>query len=218
MEKSKPWKWEMVNVDEEYWNKPSSEIYYLKEIWKEKSFKNFLDIGCGFGRNSIYMAKNGFDVSAFDLSEYGVKITREKANEQQVKINDLCVADMLEMPYQDESFDCIIALNVISHTDKLGFEKTLKEIRRVLKPGGEVYFTVGSKESFWWKHPSGIPVDEYTKIRVEDGPENGIPHFYINDEDCLKLFNDFKIIQIKNIRELTQYGNFSSHYHVWLKK
>ena len=61
-------------------------------------------------------------------------------------------------------------------------------------------------------------VDDYTKIRVEDGPENGIPHFYIGDEDCFVLFNDFIIINIKNVRELTQYGNFSPHYHIWLKK
>lgn len=218
MVKSKPWKWEMVDVNNEFWNNPAPEIYYLQENWKNKKFKRFLDIGCGFGRNSIFMAKNGFDVYAFDLSEYSVETTKQKAAEQHVEIKDLCVSDMLNMPYEDNSFDCVLALNVISHTDKQGFDKILKEIKRVLKPNGEVYFTVGSKESFWFNNPKCIPVDDYTKIRVEDGPENGIPHFYIGDDDCFHLFNDFKIIQIKNIRELTQYGNFSPHYHIWLKK
>lgn len=218
MIESKAWKWEIVDKNDKYWNAPAPEIHYLSENWKEKGYKTFLDIGCGFGRNTIFMAKSGFDVSTFDLSEHSVEVTKQKAEDAGVKLKDICTADMLKIPYKDNSFDCILALNVISHTDKEGFNQILKEIKRVLKPGGEVYFTVGSKESYWFNNPKCIYVDDYTKIRVEDGPENGIPHFYIGDEDCFLLFNDFIIINIKNIRELTQYGNFSPHYHIWLKK
>lgn len=215
---SKAWKWEIVDKDDKNWNTPSPEIFYLSNYWKNKGFKTLLDVGCGFGRNSIYMAKNGFFVSAFDLSDHNVNLTKEKAKEQNVLLKEVVVADMLKMPFEDESFDCIIAINVISHTDKEGFNKILSELKRVLKTNGEVYFTVGSKESFWFNNPVCTYVDENTRIRVEDGPENGIPHFYIDDKDCFTLFNDFTIVNIKNERELTQYGNFSPHYHVWLKK
>lgn len=218
MVQSKAWQWEIVDKDDKYWNTPAPDIFYLCENWKDKGFKEFLDVGCGYGRNTIFMAKKGFNVSTFDLSNHSVETTKEKAENQGIKLKDICVADMLNMPYNNESFDCLLALNVISHTDKVGFDKILKEIRRVLKPGGEAYFTVGSKESYWFNNPKCIYVDENTKIRVEDGPENGIPHFYIDDNDCFSLFNDFKIISIKNIRELTQYGNFSPHYYIWLKK
>lgn len=215
---SKAWKWEIVSKDDNYWNKPAQEVYYLCEDWKEKKFSKFLDVGCGLGRNAIFMAKNGFKVSAFDLSNYSVEIAYEKAKEQGIMFDKICVADMLNMPFDDDSFDCLLAINVISHTDTEGFKKILSEIKRVLKAGGEAYFTVGSKESFWFNNPDCIYVDENTKIRVEDGPENGIPHFYIDDNDCFTMFNDFKIIAIKNVRELTKHGNFSPHYHIWLKK
>ena len=215
---SKAWKWEIVDKDNEYWNTPSPDVYYLAENWKEKGFKSLLDVGCGFGRNCIFMAKKGFMVSTFDLSKHAVKHTLEKAKEAGVKLKDVCVADMLSMPYEDNTFNCLLALNVISHTDTAGFKQILSEIKRVLKPGGEAYFTTGSKESFWFNNPVCKYVDDCTRIRVEDGPENGIPHFYINDEDCKSLFNDFTIIQIKNVRELTQYGNFSPHYNIWVKK
>lgn len=218
MTKSKAWKWEIVPKDDKYWNTPAAEVYYLCENWKDKGFKDFLDMGCGFGRNSIFMAKHGYNVSAFDLSEHGVKMTKEKAEKEGVKIKNLCVADMLKMPYKDGTFDCILAFNVIEHTNKKGFDKVLKEIKRILKPGGEVYFTVGSKESYWFNNPVCTYVDENTRIRVEDGPENGIPHFYIDDEDCKTLFNSFKIVSIKNERVFTHYGTFSPHYHIWLKK
>lgn len=218
MIESKPWKWEIVDKDDKYWNSPAQEVYYLCEKWKEKGFKSLLDIGCGLGRNSLYLAKNSFELSGFDLSERSVELTLEKAKKQGIKLNKFVVADMLEFPFEDESFDALLAFNVISHTDLEGFNKILSEIKRVLRPGGEVYFTVGSKESFWFNNPVCTYVDENTRIRVEDGPENGIPHFYIDDNDCFKLFNDFTIVEIKNVRELTQYGNFSPHYHIWLKK
>lgn len=214
---SKAWKWEIVPKDNTYWNSPAPEIYYLSENWKSKNYSKFLDIGCGFGRNCIYMAKQGFKVSTFDLSEHSVEVTKQKAKENGVEFEDIQVADMLNLPYPDASFDCLLALNVISHTDTEGFKQILSEIKRVLKPNGEAYFTLGSKESYWFNNPACIYVDENTKIRVEDGPENGIPHFYIEDKDCFEMFNDFTIVEIKNIRELTQYGNFSPHYHIWLK-
>ena len=219
MIESKAWKWEIVDKDDTHWNTPAGEVYYLSENWKHKNFKTFLDMGCGFGRNSIFMAKQGFDVFGFDLSEHSVNLTIEKAKEQNVtlKAENFVVADMINLPYADNSFDCLLALNVISHTDTEGFKKILSEIKRVLKPNGEAYFTVGSKESFWFNNPVCIYVDENTRIRVEDGPENGIPHFYIGDEDCFSMFNDFKFIEVKNVRTLTKYGTFSPHYHLWLK-
>lgn len=218
MIKSKAWNWELIPKDDKYWNTPADEVYFLTEKWKEKGFKSFLDIGCGYGRNAIFFAKNGFDVSGFDLSEQSVKQTIQKATEQNVKLNKIVVADMLEFPLENESFDCMLAYNSISHTDSNGFKKILSEIKRVLKPNGEVYLTLGSKESFWFNNPICKYVDENTRIRVEDGPENGIPHYYIDDEDCKTLFNEFKIISIKNIKVLTEFGNFSPHYHIWLKK
>lgn len=218
MVKSKAWNWELVEKDNKHWNSPSKHVYYLAQKWKEKGFKKFLDVGIGFGRNALYMAKQGYIVNGFDLSEESVKTSIEKFKKENLEYESIKIADMLEFPYEDNSFDCILAMNVISHTDTKGFLKILNEILRVLKPSGEAYFTLGSKESFWFKNPVCKYVDENTRIRIEDGPENGIPHFYVNDDDIKKMLSEHKIIEITNIRELTQHGNFSPHYHIWLKK
>lgn len=218
MIESKSWNWDIVDKNDFYWNSPAPEVFYLAENWKSKNFKSILDVGCGWGRNAIFLAKHGFKLDGFDLSKTSVDTTIEKAKEQGIDFSNFVVADMLKFPYNDNTFDALLAMNVISHTDKEGFLKILNEIKRVLKPGGEAYFTLGSKESYWFNNPVCTYVDENTRIRIEDGPENGIPHFYIDDEDCKTLFNDFKIIKINNVRELTQYGNFSPHYHIWIKK
>lgn len=218
MIESKSWNWDIVDKNDFYWNSPAPEIYYLAENWKSKKLNRVLDIGCGFGRNAIFLAKHGFTLDGFDLSKTSVETTIEKAKNQGIDFSNFFVSDMLHLPYEDNTFDVVLAFNVISHTDREGFKQILNEIKRVLKPNGETYFTLGSKESFWFNNPVCTYVDENTRIRVEDGPENGIPHFYIDDDDCFELFNDFKIVKINELRELTQYGNFSPHYHVWLKK
>ena len=46
MVESTAWNWEMVPKDDKYWNSPDQVIYYLKEQWQEKGFKDFW---CGGG-------------------------------------------------------------------------------------------------------------------------------------------------------------------------
>ena len=78
MVQSKAWNWEMVAPDDEYWNTPAPEIYHLAQNWKNKGYKKFLDIGCGLGRNALYLAKQGFSVTTFDLSEKSVEVVKQK--------------------------------------------------------------------------------------------------------------------------------------------
>ena len=60
MVESKAWNWEIISSNNEEWNTPSEEVYYLSNNWNSKGFSSILDVGCGFGRNAIYFAKNGF--------------------------------------------------------------------------------------------------------------------------------------------------------------
>ena len=55
---------------------------------------------------------------------------------------------MVALPYADNSFDSVFACQVISHTDTVGTKKVISEIERVLKPGGEIYISMCSKEAW----------------------------------------------------------------------
>ena len=148
MIKSKGWNWKIVkNEVEEYWKSPSIESYYLLNRWKSQEKDKFLYLGCGLGRHSILFGLNGFNVSCFDISEEAIKRTKEWALEENLEF-DYKIGDMLELSYDDSSFDCILCRNVISHQDTLGVEQIIKELYRVLKDNGEVYLTLGSK--FIW--------------------------------------------------------------------
>lgn len=61
-----------------------------------------LDLGCRLGRHSVYMASKGFDVTAVDLSDYGVNNLKVWAEKESLQI-DTAVCNMLKLPFADNS-------------------------------------------------------------------------------------------------------------------
>ena len=211
MVESKPWNWDVVS--DERWNNPSEDVYYYVHRWKELGYRDLLDLGCGLGRNSILFSQNGFNVYAFDLSQTAIAKLEENSEKLGLGIHTK-LGDMLNLPYQDSSFDCILAYHVISHTDTEGMKKIIREIGRVLRKNGEFYFTLCSKEGF--RDPiKGQMIDANTVVKLEE-PERGIPHFHADLEDIKDLFSGFKFEKIRHIQDI--FENMSSyHYFVLVK-
>lgn len=220
MVESKAWDWTVVEGDHKaHWLEPAEESYYLISRWQKQGKKDFLDLGCGLGRHTIQFAKAGFKAVGFDLSEEAVARTEEFAKQEGLEI-ELKQGDMLELPYEDASFDCILCRNVISHSDTAGVRKIADELYRVLRDGGECYFTLGSKQTWGWQQ-DWPKVDENTKIRQEDGPEDGIPHFYADYDLIFDIFAKFQILKVYQIEDfVSKNGNTMSswHYHVLVRK
>lgn len=221
MVKSKGWDWKIVKDDSTcVWKNPSIESYYLINRWLSQNKKEFLDLGCGLGRHSILFGKNSFNVYCFDISEEAINKTKDWAEKEKLHLN-YKIGDMINLPYKDEQFDCILCRNVISHTDTEGMKKVIKEIFRVLKKDGECYLTLGSKDSWGFKQEDWPLIDENTRLRMEEGPEYKTPHFYVDYDIAKDLFKDFKI---ENIYQIIDYyedkGKVkdSYHYHLLIKK
>jgi len=128
---------------------------------------------------------------------------------------------MLKLPYKDEEFECIYCKNVISHTDTIGIKKIIKEIDRVLKKDGECYLTLCSKETWGFQQEDWPLADENTRIRMDEGPEKGIPHFYADYNIITELFKNFEIKLVQHVQDFYESNgklNNSYHYHVLIKK
>ena len=218
--------WDWKENKDNYWLIPDNDVYYLSEHFKQKGFKKILDLGVGLGRHSIFFAQKGFDVSGIDISEYAVNRLKEISDKNNLNI-DVRQANMLKLPFDDNSFDVVFSYNVIYHTDTKGFDTVLSEIKRVLRSGGEFYFTMISKNSWTFSSPEAPTrrIDE-NSIYI-DGKESEIdvPHFYVNLDDIKRLFsNDFEFIApIKEIEttEILPNGDFkefSRHFVLHLRK
>lgn len=212
---SKAWDWSRDT--RELWHTPSEESHYLVERWKGKGFTYFLDLGCGLGRHSLLFARHGFTVDSFDLSREAIEGLATKASSFALTNLTARTGDMMKLPYADSSMDCLLAYHVISHTDSKGIHTIVSEINRVLKEGGEFFLTLCSKKS-WSFTEAGYPkLDEHTIVKIEDGPENGIPHFYCDETTITQLFTHANLISIRHIQDCMQNGtalNNSWHYFI----
>ena len=212
---SKPWDWSKNTQD--FWNNPAEESFYLLNRWKNKNYKKFLDLGCGLGRHSLLFATNSFQVESFDLSNDAIEELKTKSNKLDLHNIACTTGDMNKLPYANDSIDCLLAYHVISHTDSQGIKNIINEINRVLKIGAEFYITICSKESWSYKEAGYHQHDENTIIKIEDGPENGIPHFYADENTIKELFKKFKLITVKHTKDIILNGSElknSWHYFV----
>lgn len=217
MIESKGWDWE--KAEDNIWLDPSEESYYFCEKWKKQGRRSVLDLGCGLGRHSVLFAKYGFKVTAVDISDYAVKSVREAEKRENVVITSK-VCDMLELPFRENSFDCIFSYHAISHTDTEGFYRILNKIKKVLKPDGEIFLTLCSKSAWSFREANYPRIDENTVIKKEDGPENDVPHFYVDLEDIKRLFEpDFELIRISHVDKCLAKANIQkgTHYHIWAR-
>jgi len=219
MIQSKAWNWKVAVSD--YWQQAAPEVYPLIPRWKKLKLNKFLDLGCGVGRHAILMAENGFEVTASDLSTDGLEKLKESATEQNLKIK-IQEADMVSLPFDDNSFDCLVAYHAIYHTDDVGIKKVMSEIKRVLKDGGEALITFNSQTNTAYKDSRNEHLSTNVVIK-RTGHEAGIPHYYATKNDVETLISDFETVEFGyreeywNSPELGE-NYISAHYCVLIKK
>lgn len=96
---------------------------------------NVLEIGCGSGYFTKELAKTNAEITAIDISQDLLDMAKEKV--QSTHVNFL-VDNAYDMNFNDCSFDTVVGSSVLHHLD---IDLALKEIFRVLKPNGRIYFT-----------------------------------------------------------------------------
>jgi SAM-dependent methyltransferase len=94
--------------------------------------KKVLDIGCGLGESSVYLALKGARVTAIDISEGMLRKARQLSTQHGISIQTVrCPSSRIAL--KDGAFDIIYAGNVLHHEDLYA---TVRECARLLKPGG----------------------------------------------------------------------------------
>lgn len=102
-----------------------------------------LDAGCGSGRTLDLLADYG-RVSGIDASPEAAALARGRGHE------DVRVGHLEALPWEDGTFDLVTALDVVEHTPD--DRATLRELRRVARPGGRALLTVPAYPVLWSGH------------------------------------------------------------------
>jgi len=128
-----------------------------------------LDMATGEGRNAVFLAQNGFEVDAVDISEKGLKKAKKIAREKGVKINTFLV-DLDNFRIEKERYDLIANFYFLRR-------RLIPRIKKGLKKGGKVIF-----ETYLLEHRKlGTGGPKQTK-------------YFLKPNELLGLFKNFRIL------------------------
>jgi len=161
-----------------------------------------LDVGCGSGRAAVGVlkARPGVTLVALDnfsadyIAGNGPDLLRRnlRAGGVEARLTRIVSADMRQIPLDDGTFDGVISTYAIDHVNREGSAQTVKEVARVLRPGGEFlllimradwrlrlayplpHLHVGGRGDQWWRttlEAQGFDI-------VEQGTRPATTYFY----------------------------------------
>lgn len=107
--------------------------------------KKVLDLGCGSGRHTILLSKEGFNLTGIDFSKEAIKLARLWAKKENVKSKFVIGNIHKKLNFKNDSFDGITAIDSLQYESTKDLEFTLKECKRVLKRGGLLFITLPTK-------------------------------------------------------------------------
>jgi SAM-dependent methyltransferase len=132
-------------VDEQHWWYRGRRRVIRSELDKLPlpAHSQVLDAGCGSGRTLQELEDYG-EVHGIELSPEAAEVARRRG------CGEVRVGRLEELPWEDATFDLVTCLDVIEHTPD--DRATLRELRRVTKPGGWLLVTVPAYQALWSTH------------------------------------------------------------------
>ena len=152
-----------------------------------------LDAGCGYGRNLVHLLREGCEVFALDADRAGVEHVRRLSASLATGLPDenFQVGQIEQMPFPDEFADVVISSAVLHFArDDQHFLAMLKEMWRVLKPGGMLFCRLGSRIGMDFEHVRGHI------FVVGDGSE----WFLVDEQMLLQLTKDLNAVLVDPLK------------------
>ncbi len=155
-----------------------------REALANLHFNSILEIGCGTGKNTAFLAQIGAHVHALDFSEGMIEKAREKIKAENVRFS---IADLTrKWPSEDETYDLIVCNLVLEHIEDLSF--IFSEAFRVLEEKGR--FLVNELH----------PFRQYAGKKARFSSENGVtevPAFVHHISDFINTASDNNLALVK---------------------
>ncbi|MHB1907716.1 MAG: class I SAM-dependent methyltransferase [Nitrososphaerales archaeon] len=170
----------------------------VASLFKKKGVSKILDLGCGTGRHSIYLAKRGFQVSAFDQSRKAIRRANELSRDVLINFKTWNMINF-PYPYANSTFDAIVCTKVLHHTTKNNIQRIASEISRVTTERAYLFVEVPTTQKLKrFENDQETKMEEVEKgsIKFLNGVERGVVHHYFTKKELMQLFSDFSPLKL----------------------
>ncbi len=161
-----------------------------------KPGSTFLDLGCGQGKDALFMARNNFQVTAVDASEAAISQLKSTAQAEGLKNLKAIRSDVKDFKIENNKYEIIFGNNLLQFLDKDSALPIVNDIKEKVSPDGYIILA-----SFTTDDPS------YSKQKENKA--------YFKPQELLKLFAGFKIIHYfeNKVMDNGHPGSPESHQH-----
>jgi len=173
------------------WMNPYKFHWIMDRIEREAGIlkgRHLLEIGCGMGFDSLEFLKRGVRVTAIDLTESAVRMTRAHFDVAGVKAEEVRVGNALDLNFPNESFDAVWSNGVLHHTGDPS--RAIAEVHRVLKPGGRAII------SHFYRRPSWMYlIHRLGREPIEAHEEDAPVTEFLTEPKILEMFKGFRTVE-----------------------
>jgi ubiquinone/menaquinone biosynthesis C-methylase UbiE len=190
--------------------KPVPFLAEALSVFKQFKVKNVLDLGCGAGRNSIYLAKKGFDVVGIDVSKSALKLANKWAEKERLPNAMFTLGTMVNIPFDDCHFDAVVSISVIHHGLRKDIMETINEVHRVLGEKGVFIANIASVKDP--RYGEGKKVEENTFRILEAFEEYRFEelHHFFTREEAFEVVAFFSNATVELLKEKPNYWKITA--------
>ncbi|MGC1120742.1 MAG: class I SAM-dependent methyltransferase [Candidatus Methanofastidiosia archaeon] len=198
--------WEKETLYNPDHTKPIRLVKNVVAEMKKRGMSDVLEIGCGKGRNCLYLAGEGLNVTGVD-SDYKTLLSFQELLREEGLSAAIACADMSALPFVRECFDLIMFIHVLTFVKEYARQQTLEEAKRVLREGGIMVLVERSQRDPLYQEGVQVEKDTY-RCR-------GMTHHFFPKEELESLLSPLKIAVLRESRIIdTVHGN--PHVHgIW---
>jgi SAM-dependent methyltransferase len=191
-ESEKPEFWESAfGEKQEMWGfEPSKSAVLTKDFFIQKSVKNILIPGIGYGRNAQIFKENGIAVTGIEISKTAIEMARKHYGTDMV-IHHGSVTDM---PFDKSQYDGIFCYALIHLLDGSEREKLIRDCYNQLSENGYMVFTVISKDAHTYGQGKFVSKDRYEIF-------DGVNMFFYDKESIKSEFGKAGLFEVTEISE-----------------
>lgn len=189
---NKPEFWESAfNEKHEMWGfEPSKSAVLTKDFFVQKSIKNILIPGIGYGRNAQIFIDNGIAVTGIEISKTAIEMARKHYSADMI-IHHGSVTDM---PFDDNKYDGIFCYALVHLLDSSEREKLIRDCYNQLSENGYMVFTVISKDAPTYGQGTFVSKDRYEMF-------GGVKMYFYDMESIHAEFDKAGLFEVTEVVE-----------------